>query len=85
MKRTLKMLLVIVTALGMSGYARAPERESVSYQQARAASAPAVARLEAPKPAGATDSPAPSEFALFLCGFVVVGVIARRKSRLVAG
>ena len=82
MKRILKVLLVMIAAVGMSGYARVPEGEVVTSLQARTAAV--AARAEATAAPRATESPEPSELTLLLCGFVVVGFIARRKSRLVA-
>ena len=84
MKRILKTLLVMTATVGLSGYARVPEGDSIARQQARAPSVAAVAR-PAPSPSGTGEAREPSGWTLLLCGFVVVGVIARRKSRLVAG
>lgn len=84
MKRILKVLLVIIATAGLTGYARVPEGDLAASLQARTSTA--TARIEAPVLTRATtESPEPSELALLLCGFVVVGFIARRKSRLVAG
>ena len=82
MKRMLKILLVMIAAGGMSGYARTPDGEAIAALPARQPAL--VARAEASAPARAAESREPSEWTLILCGFVVVGFIARRKSRLVA-
>jgi len=82
MKRMLKILLVIIAAGGMTGYARIPEGEAISSAPPRQPSV--AARAEATAPARAAESHEPSEWTLLLCGFVVVGFIARRKSQLVA-
>lgn len=85
MKRILKTLLVMIAAVGLSGYARVPEGDAVARQQAKASSIAAVARMDAPIVSRAAEPREPSGWTLLFCGFVVVGVIARRKSRLVAG
>jgi hypothetical protein len=85
MKRILKTLLVMIATIGLSGYARVPEGEALARQQARVPSVATVARMEAPVAPGAAEPRERSGWTLLFCGFVVVGVIARRKSRLVAG
>jgi hypothetical protein len=82
MKRICKILLVMTAAVGLSGYARVPEGDAVATPNVRAPSV--TVRAEARVAPRTAESQEPSEWTLLLCGFLVVGFIARRKSRLVA-
>ena len=80
MKRICKILVVATATVGLSGYARVPVSDAVPYTDARATAV--TARVQAPVAARAAESQERSEWTLLLCGFLVVGFIARRKSRL---
>ena len=80
MKRILKVFLVVAAAVGLSGYTPVPMGDAVSQVREGAA----VAAAPTPAPESVVEAREPSEWTLLLCGFLVVGVIARRKSQLLA-
>jgi hypothetical protein len=82
MKRILKILLVVVATAGMTGYAGVPGGGAVTELHGRAPAT--TARAAAPALLPAPESTERSPWTLLLCGFLVVGFIARRKSRLLA-